>query len=63
MPMTDLEYSHARLRAALIFAGKRIVKLNFGKRDDPVLRILRRELRESRAVAANEGLKVRIHLK
>ena len=33
--MTDLERTNAELRAALIIAGKRIVKLNFGKRDDP----------------------------
>jgi hypothetical protein len=44
----DLFRSHAELRAALILAGKRIRKLNFGKRDDPVLLVLRRVLRESR---------------
>ncbi len=46
--MTDLERTNAELRAALILAGKRIVKLNFGRRDDRVLPILRRVLRESR---------------
>jgi len=61
--MTDLERSHAELRAALLLAGKRIVKLNFGKRDDPVLVILRRVLREARAIAKREGLKVRIRLR
>jgi hypothetical protein len=35
--MTDLERTNAELRAALILAGKRIVKLNFGRRDDRVL--------------------------
>jgi hypothetical protein len=30
--MTDLERTNAELRAALILAGKRIVKLNFGRR-------------------------------
>jgi hypothetical protein len=30
--MTDLERSHAELRAVLRLAGKEIVKLNFGKR-------------------------------
>jgi hypothetical protein len=49
--MTDLERTNAERRAALIVAGKQIVKLNFGKKDDTVLRILRRALRESRAVA------------
>jgi hypothetical protein len=44
--------SHNELRAALIVAGKRIRKLNFGQRDkDPVLPLLRRVLRESRVVA------------
>ncbi|MGA2770307.1 MAG: hypothetical protein ABSG26_05785 [Bryobacteraceae bacterium] len=61
--MTDLERSHAEFRAALMLAGKRIVKLNFGKRDDPVLVILRRVLREARAVAKQEGLEVRIRLR
>ena len=42
--------SHAELRAALILAGKRIVKLNFGKKDDPTLVVLRRVLREARSV-------------
>jgi hypothetical protein len=46
--MTDLERTNAELRAALMGAGKRIVKLNFGRRNDPVLPILRRVLRESR---------------
>ena len=49
--MTDLERSHAELRAALILAGKRIRKLNFGRSDDPVLATLRRVLREARIVA------------
>ena len=43
--MTDLERSHAELRAAVILAGKEIRKLNFGKRDNPVLQTLRRVLR------------------
>ena len=46
--MTDLERTNAELRAALMVAGKRIVKLNFGRRNDPVLPILGRVLRESR---------------
>jgi hypothetical protein len=49
--MTALELSHAELRAALTVAGKEILKLNFGRKDTPVLRALRRVLRESRAVA------------
>ena len=46
--MTDLERSHAELRAAVILAGKRIRRLSFGRRDDPVLKVLRRVLREAR---------------
>jgi hypothetical protein len=49
--VTDLQRSHAELRAAVILAGKEIRKLNFGKKDSPVLRLLRRVLRESREVA------------
>ena len=43
--------SHTELRGALIFAGRRICKLTFGRRDDEVLPILRRVLREARTVA------------
>jgi hypothetical protein len=46
--MSNMERTNAELRAALIVAGKRIVKLNFGRRNDPVLSMLRRVLRESR---------------
>jgi hypothetical protein len=54
----------------VILAGKEIRKLNFGRRDNPVLPILRRVLRESREVAKqHEGATgipaatVRVHLK
>ena len=60
--MTDLERSHAELRAALRLASKRIVALNFGKRSDPLLAILRRVLHDARTVAKKEGAKVRIRL-
>jgi hypothetical protein len=46
--MMDLERTNAEPRAALMVACKRSVKLNFGRRNDPVLPILRRVLRESR---------------
>jgi hypothetical protein len=42
--------SNAELRAALILAGKEIVKLNFGKKNTSVLNQLRETLREARAV-------------
>jgi hypothetical protein len=35
-------------------AGKEIRKLNFGRADTPVLKLLRRVLREARMVAAAE---------
>lgn len=54
--MTDLERSHAELRAAVILARKRIVKLNFGRKEDPVLTVLRRVLRDARAVAVRKEL-------
>jgi hypothetical protein len=49
MAMTDLQRSHAELRAAVILAGKEIRKLNFGRADSPMLAVLRKTLRESRA--------------
>ena len=46
--------SHDKLRAALVVAGKEIRTLNFGRSDTPVLKLLRRVLREARAVAKAE---------
>jgi hypothetical protein len=46
--------SHDELRAVLRLAGAEIRKLNFGKKDTPLLNLLRRVLREARAVAAAE---------
>jgi hypothetical protein len=47
--VADLERSHAELRAALLLAGKKIRKLNFGRANTPTLalrcagdRVLRR---------------------
>ena len=50
--MTDLERENAELRAALMIAEKQIVKLNFGWREDPALKIIRRVLQESRSADA-----------
>ena len=58
--MTDLQRSHAELRAAVVLAGKEIRKLNFGRGDNPALASLRRVLRESRAVARKEGITMRV---
>jgi hypothetical protein len=63
--MTELERSHAELRAAVILAGKEIRKLNFGRADSPVLAVLavlRRVLREARAIARKEGFTTRFRL-
>jgi hypothetical protein len=62
MAMTNLQRSHAELRAAVMLAGKEICKLNFRRADSPVLAILRRVLRESRAVARKEGITLRVRL-
>jgi hypothetical protein len=62
MALTDLQRSHAELRAAVILAGKEIRKLHFGRADSPVLVVLRRVLRESRAVARKEGATMRVRL-
>jgi hypothetical protein len=50
-------------RAALRLAGKRIVKRNFGKLDDPALPILRRVLRDARTVSCPHGITLRVQLK
>ena len=50
----DLLRSHDELRAALLLAGKEIRKLNFGRKDSDVLKMLRRVLREARVVAKAE---------
>ena len=61
--MTELERSHDELRAALIVAGKHIRKLSFGKKDDPVPQLLRRVLRDARAIRkAARPVQVRIPL-
>ena len=59
--MTDLQRSHAELRAAVILAGKEIRKLKFGGADSPVLAVRRRVLRESRAVR-KEGITMRVRV-
>jgi hypothetical protein len=54
MANSPLLRSHDELRAALRVAGKEIRRLNFGRSDTPVLKVLRRAWREARAVAAAE---------
>ena len=54
MAKSELLRSHDELRAAVRLAGAEIRKLNFGKKETPLLKLLRRILREARAVAAAE---------
>jgi len=49
--IVELEASTTELQGALILAAKELRKLNFGRRDSPVLKLLRRTLREARQVA------------
>ena len=44
---SDLQRSHDELRAALWIAGKEVRKLNFGRKDSEVLKLLRRVVRDS----------------
>jgi hypothetical protein len=45
-----LERSNDELRAVLILAGKEMRKHAQGKKDTPLLRLMRRTLREPRAI-------------
>jgi hypothetical protein len=47
----DLLRNHAELRTALILAGREIRKLNFRRKNTPVLTKLREILRDARRVA------------
>jgi len=51
----ELLRSHHELRATLIVAGREPRRLQFGRRDAPVLRKLRELLRDARAVARQPG--------
>jgi hypothetical protein len=44
-----LQLSNAELRAALILAGKELKKRTIGRRDNELLQLFRRVLREARA--------------
>lgn len=46
----------------LITGAGVIRELSFGRKDDPVLTILRRVVRESRAVEKRQGISIRIQL-
>jgi hypothetical protein len=51
MSLTPIELSHAELRVAVDFAMREIRKLNFGKKQTRLERMLTRTLEESRVVA------------
>jgi hypothetical protein len=58
--MTDLQRSHAELRAAVLLAGKEIRKLDLGER---IARFFRFSgMRKSREAARKEGLTMRVWL-
>jgi hypothetical protein len=63
LTVTDLERSHSELRAALIIAGREIRRLNFGRRDNPVLNKMREVMRDARKVAAQERQKSPVRVK
>jgi hypothetical protein len=46
----ELESSNAELRATLMLAGRELRRLTFGKRDTPLMKLMRRSLREARVV-------------
>jgi hypothetical protein len=58
MAKSDLLLSHDELRAVLRLAGTEIRKLNFGRRDTPLLKLMRRVLRESREAARAESVRM-----
>lgn len=57
LPKSDLLRSHRELRAALRLAEAEIRKLNFGRKETPLLFLLRRIAMEARNVAAIESAK------
>ena len=50
----DLLRSHDELRAIVRLAGIEIRKLGFGRKDAPLLKLMRRVLREARVVVKAE---------
>jgi hypothetical protein len=58
--MSPLERSNAELRAIVRLAGTGIVRLNFGKRDAPLLRKMGEVLRDPRNV---RGVSYRVPIK
>jgi hypothetical protein len=48
-----LERSNSELRAVLMLAGKELVRLGFGKKDTPLLKLMRRTLRQARSLRAD----------
>jgi hypothetical protein len=57
MAKSDLQRSHDDLRAVLRLAGAEIRKHSIGRRDSPLLQLMRRVLREARIVATEAAKK------
>ena len=55
MEKSDLLRSHDELRAVLRLAGAELRKRSIGRRDSPLLQLMRRVLREARVVAKAES--------
>lgn len=55
---SELLQSHEVLRAALLLAGREIKKLNFGRRNTPLLDLMRRVYKEAGTVAETERTKI-----
>jgi hypothetical protein len=54
MAKSPLLQSHDELRAVLRLAGMELRKRSIGRKDSPLLQLMRRVLREARAVAKAE---------
>jgi hypothetical protein len=61
-PVKELQRSHDELRGTLIPAARTIIKLSFGRRNDPVLEILRRVLVRDARIVARRARPARIEL-
>ncbi|MDQ2840626.1 MAG: hypothetical protein M3Y72_06225 [Acidobacteriota bacterium] len=54
MAKSELAQSHDELRAIVRMAGVELTKRSIGRRDSPLLQLMRRTLREARAIAKAE---------
>jgi hypothetical protein len=59
MEKSELLRSHDELRAILRLAGMELRKRSIGRKDSPLLQLMRRVLREARTIAKAEGSKAK----